>query len=116
MSKLRPECGTARPGDGYTHVPTDTALYLILNSVNRRRGLIHGRLHDGYGGHCAMGAFWTDNPHLTVDGSLVDEVASVNDSIPPGSTPKERWKKVVSWLRWKKRVLANTTVVARVDK
>jgi hypothetical protein len=31
----------------------------------------------------------------------VDEVAAVNDSIGPSATPKERWKKVNSWLRFK---------------
>lgn len=118
MSKLRPECGKARPGDGTTHVPDDTAIFLILSSVNKRRSLLYGRLHDGQGNHCAMGAFWTDNPRLTVSESLVDEVAAVNDSVQPGQagTAKERWKKVVSWLRWKRRVLANTTVVARVER
>jgi hypothetical protein len=36
-----------------------------------------------------------------VNGSLVDEVAAVNDSIPPSATPQERWKTVTGWLRWK---------------
>jgi len=37
---------------------------------------------------------------------LIDEVATVNDSLPKNATPKERWKKVMSWLRWKIRVMA----------
>jgi hypothetical protein len=102
MSKLRPECGTSnKPA-----IPNDTALFLIRDSVAKRRTLIHGKLHDGKGHHCAMGAFWTDNPGATVNSSLLDEVAAVNDSIPPSATPQERWKKVNSWLRFKLKVLA----------
>lgn len=104
MSKLRPETKTC-----YTNaaLADDTALFLIRDSVERRKGLIFGRLHDGVGGHCAIGAFWTDNPHTALHISLIDEVATVNDSVPPSATPRERWKKVNSWLRWKIRVLAN---------
>lgn len=106
MSRLRPECGSGKPGSA---LPNDTALYLIRDSVNKRRGLIAGRLHDGRGGHCAMGAFWTDHPHISVHTDLVDEVAAVNDSLPRNATPKERWKKVQGWLRWKINVLAART-------
>lgn len=102
MSKLRPECDTSSG----PAVPNDTALYLIRDAVAKRRALIHGRLNDGRGGHCAMGSFWKDNPHLAVNAELVDEVAAVNDSLPRNATPQERWKKVNSWLRWKIRVLA----------
>jgi hypothetical protein len=109
MSKLRPEC----TGTGGVFVPDDTALYLIRDSVARRRALIHGRLHDGYGKHCAMGAFWTDNPKAAINVRLIDEVAAVNDSLPVTATPKERWKKVMSWLRWKTRVLATAQAGAR---
>jgi hypothetical protein len=97
MSKLRPECRTAS-GDA---MPDDTALFLIRSSVSRRRELIFGSLHDGYGNHCAIGAFWEDNPKVILHSSLIDEVAAVNDSVPPMATPKERWKKVNSWLRFK---------------
>jgi hypothetical protein len=101
MSKLRPECTTTtKPAIAY-----DTALYLIRDSVNRRRTLIHGRLHDGKGHHCAMGCFWDDNPSLYVSTDLVEEVAAVNDSVPPTATPQERWRKVQSWLRFKLKVL-----------
>lgn len=98
MSKLRPECGTSTGGPS---VPDDTALYMIRDSVAKRKGLIHGKLHDKKGGHCAMGAFWTDNPGLAVNSTLLDEVAAVNDSVPPTATAQERWKKVNSWLRFK---------------
>lgn len=107
MSKFRPECGNARKDEDA--LSDATALYLIRDSVAKRRGLIHGMLHDGKGGHCAMGAFWTDNPKAIVNSWLVDEVAAVNDSIPKSATPQTRWKKVNSWLRWKLRVLANAT-------
>lgn len=103
MSKLRPECGNSNA----PAIPDDTALFLIRDSVGRRGSLIWGRLHDGAGGHCAIGAFWEDNPRATLHSTLIDEVAAVNDSIPRTASPQERWKKVMSWLRWKTRVLAN---------
>lgn len=104
MSKLRPECGSAGPNE-YA-LPYDTALFLIRNSVAKRRSLIFGRLHNGAGQHCAMGAFWTDNPKAIVNDSLVEEVAAVNDSIPKTAIPHERWKRVNSWLRFKIASLA----------
>jgi hypothetical protein len=97
MSKLRRECSA---GTG-TAMPDDTALFLMRDSVAKRRSLIYGRLHDGVGNHCAIGAFWEDNPKVILHTSLIDEVAAVNDSVPPTATPKERWKKVNSWLRFK---------------
>jgi hypothetical protein len=99
MSKLRPECVTAGRNDPPA-LPDETALFLIRDSVARRRSLIFGRLHDD-GMHCALGAFWADNPWQTLHTALVDEVAAVNDSVPPTATPHERWKKVNSWLRFK---------------
>lgn len=98
MSTLRPECGTAKVANS---VPYDTMLFLLRDSVAKRRELIHGRLDDGRGNHCAMGAFWEDNPQITVPSKIVDEVAAVNDSLGAGATAKERWKKVNSWLRFK---------------
>jgi hypothetical protein len=65
--------------------------------------LIGGRLHDGYGHHCAIGAFWADNPSAVLDTDLIDEVAAVNDSLHSTATPQERWKKVNEWLRFKIR-------------
>lgn len=106
MSKLRPECGSATGPS----LPDDTALFLIRDAVARRRTLIHGRLNDGKGHHCAMGSFWADNPRAAVSSRLVDEVAAVNDSVPPTATPQERWKKVQGWLRWKLQVLASRSV------
>lgn len=105
MSKLRPECGNAGPDR--VALADDTALFLIRDSVARRNELIFGRLRDGKGHYCAIGAFWHDNPKAVLNESLVDEVAAVNDSIPPTASPRERWKQVNSWLRWKIKVLAN---------
>lgn len=102
MSKLRPECTTSR-GDALSD---DTALFLIRDAVSRRRSLLHGRLHGSKGRHCALGAFWADNPGMALHTSLVDEVAAVNDSLPPTALPSVRWKKVNEWLRWKIKVLA----------
>jgi hypothetical protein len=93
-SSLRPECVDA---PGRPALSNDTALYLIRDSVARRRSLIFGRLHDGRGGHCAMGCFWQDNPRAVVNASLVEEVAAVNDSLPKTATPHDRWKKVNGW-------------------
>ena len=112
MSELRPECKTSYGGKS---IPYDTALYLIRDSVARRRSLIFGKLNDGKGGHCAIGSFWQDNPGTILTSALVDEVAAVNDSVPPSATPHERWKKVNSWLRWKIRVLANQREAANQE-
>lgn len=96
MSKLRPECGTTtKPAIGYR-----TALTRIYWAVKSRRSLIHGKLHDDNGRHCAIGAFWTDNSDV-LPGGLVDEVAAVNDSIPPTALPSERRRHVLKWLEWK---------------
>lgn len=102
MSKFRPECGSSTE----PALPDATALFLIRDSVVRRRSLIYGRLHDGKGHHCAIGSFWTDNPKATLKSSLIDEVAAVNDSVPASATPHQRWKKVNEWLRWRIKTLA----------
>ena len=92
-------------------LPYDTALFLIRESVKTRRELIYGRLGDESGNHCAIGAFWEDNPKAVLTSALIDEVAAVNDSVPPSATPKERWKKVNSWLRFKIAVLTKKAAV-----
>lgn len=102
MSKLRPECHSSdKPA-----LANDTAIFLIRDAVAKRRSLIHGSLHDGKGHHCAIGAFWTDNPKVALNSRLIDEVAAVNDSVPPTATAHERWKKVNSWLRFKLKSMA----------
>jgi hypothetical protein len=97
MSRLRPEC---KDGSWAALFDDYTALRRIYKAVARRRSLAHGKLHDGEGKHCAMGCFWTDNTG-SVNTWLVDQIATVNDSVPPTATPKERWDHVMKWLRWK---------------
>jgi len=46
-----------------------------------------------------MGAYWERNPTEVVDNSLIDEVAAVNDSVPPEATDFERWRHVRRWLK-----------------
>ena len=105
MSKLRPETANSKE----PALPYDTALYLIRDAVDRRNMLGHGALFDrSVGAHCAIGAFWKDNPGCTLSSALIDEVAAVNDSVPNAS-PKQRWLKTRSWLRWKVRLLTNPT-------
>lgn len=105
MSKLRPETVTSFG----RALPNDTALFLIRDAVARRNFLIHGRLDGPNGSHCAIGAFWADNPGMALNSSLIDEVAAVNDSVPPTATTKARWKKVNEWLRWKIKVMAGSS-------
>ena len=106
MSTMRPELRTV---SGKTAIPDDTALFLVRESVERRRSLIYGRLDGPNGEHCAIGCFFADNPNAVLHSSLIDEVAAVNDAVPPSATPQERWKKVRSWLRWKIKVLSGAT-------
>ena len=103
MSKLRPECVDARPG---SPCPRGVTAYLsIYNSVRGEDGLIHGRLHDGRGAHCAIGSFFESvDKGTALPNDLIDEVATVNDSCRR-FTPKQRRKAVLQWLRWKLEVL-----------
>jgi hypothetical protein len=103
MSKFRAKDTEDAKG---TALPDETALFLIRESVARRKTLIYGMLHGPNGEHCALGCFWEDNPKAILNTTLVDEVAAVNDSVPPGASPKVRWKKVNSWLRFKIASLA----------
>lgn len=96
MSKLRPECRTSTK----TAMANVKVYYLLRMSLRKRRSLIHGRLDDDRGRHCAMGAFWADHPHVAVYSSIVDEVAAVNDSVPK-ATPFKRWCVVNEWLKLK---------------
>src|SRR2546422_8337791 len=60
-------------------IPDATALYMICDAVARRKELIYGRLYDN-GQVCALGAFWRDNPSVTLNNTLIEEVAGYNDS------------------------------------
>jgi hypothetical protein len=87
-------------------LPDHTVLFLVKYAVDHVDELIFGRLKDGKGGHCAMGAFWKENPGAVVNSRVIDEVAAVNDSVGPSRSPKARWKIVRSYLRWRLRVLS----------
>lgn len=108
MSTLRPECRKARPGDGSVYLPPQTALFLIEQSIQRRRELIYGALHLG-AFSCAIGAFFEDHPKAAIDQEMLDEVAMVNDSGGPKEDPHLRWKRVRSWLRFRLRALVAVT-------
>jgi len=79
-----------------------TAYLSIYNSVKGERfGLIHGRLHDYAGHHCAIGSFFNSvNKGTALPHDLIDEVATVNDSFR-WFTPKQRKTAVLRWLKWK---------------
>ena len=101
MSKLR----NTQPGTNPSPTYADS-FYMIRDAVLRSKGLIYGTLTDSRGEHCAIGAFWADNPNLSLQNTVIDEVASYNDSIPKTASKKVRRTKVLAWLKWKLRVLA----------
>jgi hypothetical protein len=83
----------------------DDALYMIRDSVRRRNLLIYGKLADARGEHCAIGAYFADNPKSALSYRIIDEVAAYNDSIPPATSEKTRRRKVLAWLNFKLQVL-----------
>lgn len=97
MSALRPQLqsGSTKPCmvDG-------TALLLIYKAVQDAPGLIHGKLHDGHGEHCAIGNYFERHDNTSLPASLIDEVAAVNDSVP-NLSKRQRKLHVAKWLRWK---------------
>lgn len=102
---MRPELN-GRRADGSTYpCPDDaTALYMIRDAVQSHTGLIAGKLHY-QGESCAIGAFWDNNPKLSLRTKLIDEVAMYNDSIKDVS-PAQRRRKVLAWLNWRIKTLA----------
>lgn len=97
MSVLRPECRTSnKPVTFYD----SGALQRVYDAVRKRRSLGFGKLRDGKK-NCAMGCFWDDNPGAIVSTKVTDQIAAVNDSIPPTAKPSERRKHVLRWLEWK---------------
>lgn len=97
MSKLRPECGTTTVSNNLSDREFFRRLY---NSVRKRRTLSFGKI-DAKDGHCAMGCFWEDNPKITVPSNITDQIALINDSVPPTATRTERRKHVLRWLEYK---------------
>ncbi len=98
MSKLRPECSE---GGKLADFGDRAAMRHIYWAVRRRRGLAFGKLDTDDGKHCAMGCFWDDHPGKVLSATLVDQIASVNDSVPPDAKPSERRRHVLRWLEWK---------------
>lgn len=95
MSALRPTLHTSN--DNTPCLDTFDSYYMIRDAVERRRGLISGRLEDANGGVCAVGAFFKDNKNVALPTRLVDEVAAYNDSMR-SLTPFKRRVRVIRWL------------------
>ena len=99
MSHLRPTLRDAAPG---TPCPSDGTAYLMAyNAVKAAPGLIHGKLKDGHGAYCAIGWTFQSQDHIALGNAFVDEVAMVNDSVPPSESPRKRRLVMLRWLRWK---------------
>lgn len=97
MSKLRPECGKAGPGDPPS--PEGLEAYLqIYAAVEQSTGLGHGHLHTKQG-PCAIGAYF-DLTNRPMKCTIIDEVAAINDAVPTYH-PSGRRGWVLRWLKWK---------------
>lgn len=100
-SRLRPETCDA-PG---SYAPTGAAAYYaIYNAVQAEDRLIHGRLYNPKGEHCAIGAYFS-RTGAALDARLIDEIATINDSVAPGVGGKKRRQVVMRYLRWKLQTL-----------
>ena len=99
MSRLRHELQTTnKPCMSY-----QDAFFRVMQAVGRNRKLIHGRLHNN-GDSCAIGCTFNDGVKV-LPITVIDEVAAYNDSFPK-LTPQQRWKRVMSWLRWKNKLMS----------
>jgi hypothetical protein len=98
MSYLRKELGNNISGKPL--IRDGTAYLLIYRAVKDSAGLIHGRLHDGRGAHCAIGNYFDRHDNTALPEKLIDEVAAVNDSMP-AATPRARRLGMLRWLRWR---------------
>jgi hypothetical protein len=81
----------------------ESAYFRVLQAVARRRTLIHGRLHASNGHSCAIGCAFDDGVDV-LPTRVVDEIAEYNDSFPKLSE-KERWAKVMAWLRFRTKAM-----------
>lgn len=100
MSVLRPTLIKSEKGDPV--VSNGTAYLMILNAVEARTKLVHGKISD-HGEYCAIGSFFNTN-RVCLPTTLVDEVAAVNDSMPHVSEQTRRLR-MMRWLRWKLKQL-----------
>lgn len=96
MKTLRPEVrSTNDPA-----ISGGSAYFAIYNAVKAQPGLIHGRLDNEYGAHCAIGSYFALPKHMALPTSLIEEVAAINDSLPNASAATRK-REVLRWLRWK---------------
>jgi hypothetical protein len=99
MSEMRPELPSAKSG---TPCPTNgTAYLMVYNAVRQAPGLIWGKTTDAHGAHCAIGWTFAAQRSIALPSAFIDEVAMVNDSVPPTASPRTRRLVVLRWLRWK---------------
>jgi hypothetical protein len=96
MSQLRP---TLTSGSDKYCPSGALAYYEVLAAVEAQDGLLHGRL-DGWGAHCAIGSYFDVHKNQSCPTAVVDEVASINDSVP-SFTRAQRKEYVKRWLKWK---------------
>jgi hypothetical protein len=98
MSKLRP---SLTPGGTYDYCPHGaTAYYEVLGAIQCQKGLIHGKLDNHLGEHCALGSYFAAHKNQAFPTEIIDTIASVNDSVPR-ATPLQRKRFVERWLKWK---------------
>lgn len=98
MSQLRPEIITAKSDEPCLH--GGSAYFAVYNAVQEQCGLIHGRLDNSQGEHCAIGSYFAIKKHVALPMDIIDEIAAVNDSMPNASN-RQRKLQMVRWLRWK---------------
>lgn len=100
MSDVRPTLVTAKPGSPCLR--GGSAYLAVYNAVKAAPGLLHGEL-DGRtadGEHCAIGWYFALPSHISLPTDFIDEVATMNDSVP-AATPRQRRMMMLRWLRWK---------------
>lgn len=103
MSEKRPELRCAWKSQ--TFRDAGSSYLAIYNAVRSAPGLIHGRLHGARADeHCAIGWTFRRMPSLVLPNVLIDEVATINDSMPT-MTLRQRRAGVLRWLRWKLKTL-----------
>ena len=100
MSEKRPELR-----DCYDKLCMDyeSSFFRIMQAVEKTRTLIHGQLHDKNGHSCAIGCAFDDGVK-SLRNEVIDEIATYNDSFPK-LTGKERWEKVLAWLRFRTDIM-----------
>jgi hypothetical protein len=94
MSNRRPTLGyTCEPGLSY-----EATYFRVLQATEACRVLIHGKLENGHGRTCAIGAYFRQT-NTPIHSRAIDEIVAYNDSFPKLS-PEARWRKVRQWLKF----------------